>query len=356
MAEQPAAEKTEQPTQRKLKKAREKGQVARSEELPASVCIVALMLGLALLGPSMLGWMTEQMKDAMAIDNSVFSSGDRFTAFFNSKIIGMVFAISPLLLFLTVGSVLACIVISGFNYSTQALAPKPEAINPIEGAKKLIDVRALVKLGISIAKMVVVALIVYFYMRDRLDEMTRLRYAWTSEIIAGIASLCLGMLIRICVALIPIAVIDAIYQHWKYIQELKMTKQEVKEEHRDSDGSPEVKSRIRQLQTEMVRKRMLQEVPKADVVLTNPTHVAVALKYNPGEMDCPMVVAKGADLMAEKVREIARGHGVPIVRRPELARTLYSSVEPGQPIPQNLFVAVAEILAMIYRMKGKGGN
>jgi flagellar biosynthetic protein FlhB len=153
------------------------------------------------------------------------------------------------------------------------------------------------------------------------------------------------------VALLVIAAIDVFFQKWKYTQDLKMTKQEVKQERKDTDGSPEVKSRIRRIQIEMARQRMLQEVPKASVVLVNPTHVAVALRYDSKTMDAPIMVAKGADHLAEKIREIARAYGVPIVRKPELARTIYSTVKPGDVIPQTLYAAVAEVLARIYRLR-----
>lgn len=160
-------------------------------------------------------------------------------------------------------------------------------------------------------------------------------------------------MIRICIALLVIGIADTIYQKWKYIDGLKMTRQEIKQEHKDMDGSPEVKSRIRRIQIQMAMKRMLQDVPKASVVLVNPTHVAVALRYETKTMESPVVVAKGADHLAEKIREIARAYGVPIIRRPELARALYSTVEPGNPIPENLYVAVAQVLALIYRLRHK---
>jgi len=166
-----------------------------------------------------------------------------------------------------------------------------------------------------------------------------------------IAKIILGLMIRICAVLLVIGLADTLYQRWKYIQDLKMTRQEVKEERRETEGSPEVKSRVRKIQFGMAMKRMLQEVPKSSVVLVNPTHVAVALRYETKTMESPVVVAKGADHLAEKIREIARAYGVPVIRRPELARTIYSTVNIGNPIPQALYVAVAEVLAMIYRLR-----
>ena len=160
-------------------------------------------------------------------------------------------------------------------------------------------------------------------------------------------------MVRVGIALLFIGVADAFYQKWKYLQDLKMTRQEVKRERRDIEGSPEVKSRIRRLQVEMTKKRMLQEVPKANVVLVNPTHVAVALRYDAKTMEAPVLVAKGADNVAEKIREIARAYGVPVVRKPELARTIYSTVKLNALIPQTLYMAVAEVLAMIHRLRKK---
>jgi flagellar biosynthetic protein FlhB len=171
--------------------------------------------------------------------------------------------------------------------------------------------------------------------------------------IATISKMILGLLIRIGIALLIIGIADVIYQKRKYIHDLKMTRQEVKQDHRDTEGAPELKRRIRTVQFQMALKRTLQEVPKATVVLVNPTHFAVALRYDSKTMDAPVMVAKGADHLAEKIREIARAYGVPIIRKPELARTIYSTVEPGNPIPENLYTAVAQVLALIYRLRHK---
>jgi len=189
------------------------------------------------------------------------------------------------------------------------------------------------------------------YLQSRLDQLAAIRWAYSAAILAVIAKTTLGMLIRVGIALIVIATIDVLFQRWKHTQELKMTRQEVKLDRKDSDGSPEVKSRIRRIQIEMTQKRMLQEVPKANVVLVNPDHVAVAIRYDVKTMNTPVVVSKGADHLAEKIREIARAYGVPIIRRPELARTLYSTVDVGGAIPESLYIAVAEVLAMIYRLR-----
>ncbi|MHC4315761.1 MAG: EscU/YscU/HrcU family type III secretion system export apparatus switch protein, partial [Planctomycetota bacterium] len=198
----------------------------------------------------------------------------------------------------------------------------------------------------SIFKLLFVSFIVWFYLKSRLDTLASLRWAWSMQILVATAKIILGLLIRVGIALLVIGVADALYQRWKYIQDLKMTRQEVKRERKDIDGSPEVKSRMRRLQIEMSKTRMLQEVPKASVVLVNPT-------YDADTMDAPVMVAKGADQMAEKIREVARAYGVPVIRKPELTRTIYSTVKLGGLIPQTLYMAVAEVLAMIHRLRHK---
>lgn len=351
MAEKPAAEKTEQPTPKRLRKAREKGQIAQSQELPAAVSIVVLVMVLSLLAPSLLQWFIVQMKQGMSGQISIFADSKTFTSFVNTKITGSILAMLPILAALVVGSVLSCVVVGGLNFAPQALSLKFSAINPIKGFERLFNVKSAVKLGISIAKLIIVSIIVWLYLQSKIDALAAMRWAWSGQIIVAIARIISGMLIRVCVALLIIAAIDVIFQKWKYTQDLKMTKQEVKQERKDTDGSPEIKSRIRRIQIEMARKRMLQEVPKASVVLVNPTHVAVALRYDAKTMEAPIMVAKGADHLAEKIREIAQAYGVPIVRKPELARTIYSTVKPGDSISETLYAAVAEVLAMIYRLR-----
>lgn len=351
MPEKPASEKTEQPTPRKLRKAREKGQVPQSQEVPSAVSIVVLVMILALLGSNLLQWFGVQMRQGLSCQNAIFADSNIFMNFFNTKITNSMLVICPVFAALFAGSVLACVAVSGLNFAPQSLRLRLEALNPVEGAKRLVDVKSLVKLCISIAKLVLISVIVWLYLQNRLDKLASLRWAWSAQIMAVIARTILGMLIRVCIALVILAVIDAFFQKWKYIENLKMTRQEVKVERKDTEGSPELRGRVRRIQIEMSAKRMLQEVPKADVVLVNPTHVAVALRYDVKTMESPIVTAKGADLLSEKIREIARAYGVPIIRRPELARTIYSTVKLDSPIPQQLYVAVAEVLAMIYRLR-----
>ncbi len=353
MPEKPAAERTEQPTRKKLERARKKGQVPQSQELTSMVTLLALILILALLAPSFLKWSITQVRQGMSCETAAFADSLSFWKFAKARIVDSILIICPILAALFAGSILACAAISGLNFTPEAVTLKFNQLNPVAGFAKLVNARSMVKLLASIFKLLFVSFIVWFYLKSRLDMLAKLRWAWSAPMLAATARIILGLLIRVGIALLVIGIADALYQKWKYIQDLKMTRQEVKRERRDIDGSPEVKSRMRRLQIEMSRSRMLKEVPKASVVLVNPTHVAVALRYDAKTMDAPIMVAKGADQMAEKIREIARAYGVPIIRRPELARTIYSTVKLGQLIPQSLYVAVAEVLAMIHRLRHK---
>jgi flagellar biosynthetic protein FlhB len=353
MPEKPAAERTEQPTPKKLEKARQKGQVPQSQELTSIVTLLALIMIVALMGPSLLKWFIMQLKQGMSCETAAFADSISFWNFTKAKIVDSLLILCPILAALFAGSVLACTAIGGLNFAPEAITLKFSQLNPVTGFAKLVNARSMVKLLVSIFKLLVVSFIVWFYLKSRLDMLANLRWAWSTQILVATAKIILGLLIRVGIALLVIGVADAFYQKWKYIQELKMTRQEVKRERKDIDGSPEVKSRMRRLQIEMSRTRMLQEVPKASVVLVNPTHFAVALRYDAKTMDAPIMVAKGADLMAEKIREVARAYGVPIIRKPELTRTIFSTIKLGGLIPQTLYLAVAEVLAMIHRLRNK---
>jgi flagellar biosynthesis protein FlhB len=235
--------------------------------------------------------------------------------------------------------------------SFKPLAPKFNFLNPSASFSSLFSVQSAVKLLISVVKLAFVSGIVYLYLRTRINDILALRWAWSTELVTGTFQLIFGILFRVSIGLLIIGFADLIYQKWKYLDNLKMTKQEIKDEHRSTEGPPEVMRRIRQKQFEIAMQRMLQEVPAANVVVVNPDHVAVALKYDTATMESPIVVAKGADHMCEKIKEVARAYGVPILRRPTLARELYATVDLGRAIPEALFVAVAEILALVLRLR-----
>lgn len=351
MADKPAAERTEQPTPKRLEKAREKGQTPHSQEFDSFASIIVLVMASFFLAGVFNKWCVSQMVQSFSCDTPMFSDSGAFISFVNTKIISVILVTLPFLTALTVGAVVANLVVGGFTFAPAAIKLKFDAINPVSGMSNLVNTKTMVNFLISIVKLLLVGMIVWWYLNNRLGEFMQLRWTWSITMLATISKLIFGMLIRICVGLLVIGLVDMFYQKWKYTEDMKMTKQEVKEERKQTEGAPEVKSRIRRIQIESARRRMLQEVPKATVVLVNPTHVAVALKYDSKDMEAPVLLAKGADHMAEQIKTIARAYGVPIISRPELARTIYSTVKPGRAIPEMLYVAVAEVLAVVYRMK-----
>ncbi|OHB57849.1 MAG: flagellar biosynthesis protein FlhB [Planctomycetes bacterium RBG_13_44_8b] len=351
MPEKPAAERTEQPTPRRLQKAKEKGKVPQSQELASVATLFALVLTLALLAPSLFDWFVLKIRLGLSGQTDIFTDSRAFLRFVNVGIIDTILIISPILIAISAASILSGIAVGGFSFASGAIQLKWNAINPAEGLQKLINARSFVHLVISITKLFFVSVVVWLYIRSKLDTFATLRWAWSTQIFVSIAWLIFGLCIRVTIALLIIGIADALYQRWKNLQELKMTRQEVKQERKDFEGSPEVKSRIRRIQYQISMRRFLQEVPKADVILVNPTHVAVALRYEAKTMQAPILLAKGADHLAEKIVTIGRSYGIPMIRRPELARAIYSTVQPGDPIPENLYIAVAEVLALIYRLR-----
>jgi flagellar biosynthetic protein FlhB len=352
MPERPAAERTEQPTPRRLQKARESGQVPQSQELASAVTLMVLLLATALLGPGLFRWCKTKLVAGLAPGpDTAFTDPQTFLKFLNATTLDSMVALLPILAALTAAGVLASAAVGGLTFSPEALRLKWNAINPAVAVQQLLDKRALVRLLTSILKLLFVSVIVWLYLRDKLEVLAALRWAWSTEMISATARIILGLGLRVGIAIMAIGLADAFYQRWQHLQELKMTRQEVRQEHKDLEGSPEIKARIRRLQVEMSMRRLMREVPKASVILVNPTHVAVALRYEAKTMEAPVLLAKGADLLAERIIKIGRSYGIPIVRRPAVARAIYATVKPGRAIPEALYMAVAEVLAMIYRLR-----
>ena len=342
--------KTHEPTPRRIEKAREKGNVPYSPEMSSAITLIALTGAAALLGPWFMEWCKKEIIESLHCRAELFDNSQVFTAWMNGKIIGGMLVMTPFLAALMVFGVAASVMVSGLNFAPQTLNWKLDELNPAKGLQHLFSPESLVNLLLSILKLAFIGFLVCIYLRNKTEYLAALQWAGTEQILSAIGGVVLGAVIRICIGLLIIAAIDWLYRRWKYIDNLKMTREEVKEEHRDSEGPPEIKSRLRRKQYELGMRRMLKKVPKASVVLVNPTHVAVALQYDSGQI-APLVVAKGADHLCEKIKEIARAYGVPIIRRPELAREIYATVKLDYPIPDKLYAAVAEVLAVLYRLK-----
>lgn len=343
--------KTEKPTSKRISTARGQGQVANSEELLSAISIIVLVATTTLMGPRFTQWSILQMKEGFSCNTVSVRNMQTFNAFVNGKIVEVFSILAPFFIAMMLTGIIANIAIHGYNFTLTPLKWKLSELDPIKGFSKLFSLSSIVKLIFSIVKIVFVTTIVSFYVRDRIYSITTFQWASSGQLLTLFSKLILGAAIRLCIGLLIIGIIDLIYQKWKYTKDLMMSKQEVKDETKNRESPPQVKQKLRQLQIEMTMRRMLQDVPKANVVLVNPTHVAVALKYDPDSTPAPVVVAKGGDHICEKIKEVARAYGVPIIRRPALARTLFATVKLGQVVPDSLFATVAEVLALIYRLR-----
>jgi flagellar biosynthesis protein FlhB len=341
-------ERTEEATPRKRQKAREEGQVPRSRELNsmALVCVAALaLMALAPWGASRLMDLTRRVFDMASDPQAHWIEVLRMSAAEAALVV------APFLLLTAAAGVASSVAVGGFLLSGKAVAFKASRMSPISGLKRMFSMRALVELAKSVVKIVVIcgvaAVLLGYVMNDLLNISS---LALDNAIGTGLSIVLLGLLLMGAV-LVVIAVIDVPFQIHQHEKQLKMTLQEVKDEMKDTEGKPEVRSRIRQLQYEMSRRRMLEDVPKADVVITNPEHFSVAIKYDALSMSAPLVLAKGADQMAFRIREIAGAADVPLLRVPALTRAVYYAAEPGEEVPPGLYVAVAQVLAYIYQLE-----
>jgi flagellar biosynthesis protein FlhB len=243
---------------------------------------------------------------------------------------------------------------TGFIWSVEPLAPKASKISPIEGAKRMFSKRALVELGKSLGKILIVGWAAFSVLQDNIGHLLQLSYQGKAQIMEFMGKASLDLVTRSCYVIALLAVLDYLYQKWEFEQDIKMTKQEVKEEFKQTEGDPLIKSRIRSIQREMARRRMMEEVKKADVIITNPEHLSIALRYDALSMEAPTVVAKGADKIAFKIRSIGMENHIPLVENKPLAQNLYKLVDIGQQIPPDFYQAAAEILAYVYGLKKKG--
>jgi flagellar biosynthetic protein FlhB len=357
MAEQDSAqEKTEEATPKRLREAREKGQIPRSRELNTMVLLVASAGTLLAFGPAMLEDMITLFESGFTVTRAdIFDVTAMARLFIDGILQGFVLS-APLLIVAFAVSLVAPISLGGWSFSTEAIAPKLEKLDPIKGLKRVFGWQGLMELVKALAKFVVVAAVAAILLWGLAEEILSLGAEPVEQGLAHASRIVGWAFLSMSAVMILIAAIDVPFQLWNHARQLRMTRQEVKDEFKETEGRPEVKSRVRQLQREMAQRRMMEEVPKADVIVTNPTHFAVALKYE-RRMNAPRVVAKGADLIAKNIRNVAQEHGVPLFEAPPLARALYYSTEIDQEIPGGLYVAVAQVLAYVYQLKNvsRGG-
>jgi flagellar biosynthesis protein FlhB len=345
------AERTEQPTPKRLEEARKKGQVARSTELSAAAVILTVGGGLHFLGGYMGSRFNGLMMSSLSLTREQSVDESLLFSTMTVEAAHALVACAPILGLTLVAALLAPMLLGGWNLSIGALAPDFTRLNPLSGFGRMFSARSAVDLAKAFAKFILLALVAIVLLRQKSGELMSLGMEPTHAAIAHAMSLTGHAFLMLATTLGLIAAVDVPWQLFQHNKQLRMTRQEVREEMKESEGSPEIKGRIRKMQHEIARRRMMQEVPKADVVIVNPTHFAVALKYDEKRMRAPIVVAKGADVIAARIREIATESLVPIFEGPPLARALFKSVEIGGEIPASLYVAVAQVLTYIYQLK-----
>ncbi len=345
-------EKTEQPTARRRQKAREKGQVAKGREVAAVAVLLVSLVVFYMAGKGMLSRTLVLWSDFLSTAARPALTDESTIRLLGSVMVSMGHILLPLWTAVVLGAVLANVLQVGFLLSAKGITPDLNRIDPIKGFQRLFSLKSLVELIKSLGKLAAVGIVVYLTIRSEMPLAFPLMQGDGWAVLTFILNTAFTILYRTAWVLLVLAVLDYAYQRWEFERDLKMTKQEVKDEFKQSEGDPLVKSRIRALQREMARRRMMEEVPKADVVITNPTELAVALRYERG-MRAPLVVAKGAGFIAETIRKVARMHGVPIVENRAVAQLLFKMADIGQEIPSSVYKAVAEILAYVYRIKKK---
>ncbi len=352
-------EKTEPATEKKLGDARKEGQVAKSREIANGFTLLALFLILKFY----VGYMGENL---LALFSQIYDSIPEMTTFyyglmpqadvrllFRKMLLRILILIAPILIIGVVIAFVCDVAQVKWKPTTKPLRPKFRNLNPISGFKKIISVNSLVELIKSLLKIGLIAYVCYNFLKDKWTYLFNIFDITLMQGLHIIADLVTDLGIRIAATFMLIALGDYIYQKVKFSNDMKMTKQEVKDEYKQSEGDPQIKGQIKQRMREASRRRMMQALPQADVVITNPTHYAVAIKYDPEVADAPIVIAKGEDYLAQRIKEVAKENHIEIVENKPLARMLYSNVDVGQAVPPELYQAVAEVLAFVYHLQGK---
>lgn len=349
--EDSSAEKTEEPTSRRLEKAREEGQIARSRELNTTALLIAGSAGLLIYGPSISDAMARLMRHNFDIPREAIFDTASMISYLASSCYLAGIAVAPLMVLAMLAAMIGPIALGGWLFSSKALMPKMSRLDPLAGIKRMFSMNSMVELGKGIAKVSLIGFVSYLVVKHDTDLVINLDNAEIDTAMVHSLQLTAWAALLISASTILIAIIDVPYQMWDHNKKLRMSLQEIKDEMKDTEGKPEVKGRIRQLQHEMARRRMMSQVPEADVVITNPEHYSVALKYDQSRPGAPLLVAKGIDETAMKIREIANANNVKIFAAPPLARAIYYTTKLDQEIPEGLYMAVAQVLAYVYQLK-----
>ncbi len=346
-------ERTEAPTAKRRSEARKEGTVARSTEVNSVFVLLAGLVLVRIFAPMLLRELNRTFCETFALIGEPSMGASTVAALFTTITMGTARMVLPIAIGILIVGLVANLIQIGWLATAKPLTPKLSKINPIAGFKRLFAMRSLVELAKNILKILVVGIVAYLTVKGEFESMLVLGNTSVGAIMLYLLNVAFKIVFRVALVLILLAILDYAYQKYEHERNLKMTRQEVKDERKQMEGDPQVKSRIRRLQLEMARRRMMREVPRATVVVTNPTFIAIAIRYEPKEMETPVVVAKGKRLVAERIKEIAVQAGIPIVEDKPLARAMYDRVEIGGVLPVEFFTAVAEILAYVYRLKNR---
>ena len=348
-------DKTEEPSAQRLEDFRKEGQVAQSKELTSLLVLLASLGTMYSLGPSLTQDFMDYMRRSFADASILEMNADRAGLLMKTCLLQSARVVLPIAAAGFLAGVLGSIVQFGFLMTWAPLSPQADRINPLSGFKRIASLSSLMEGAKSLVKLVAVVAVTYTLLKTEMLGSASVIEMEGSQLVAYMSSTAFRLIGGVCIGLFVVAGLDLAYQKFRYRKSLMMTKQEVKQEHKQREGDPLLKARMKSMQRELARKRMMQDVPKADVIVTNPTHIAVAIRYDGEKMAAPRVVAKGADLVAQRIKEIARQNNIPLVENVPLARALHKSVKVGGTVPRALYQAVAEVLAYVYRLKGKFG-
>ena len=359
MAEDSGQDKTEEPSAKRLNDAREKGQVPRSKEFTTVLVLIASAIAMMFLGEGLIRSVSEVMEKSFSFTRKEIFDPIALIQHMFYSIETIAYTLGAFLAVTVLAALIAPASTGGWNFSTKAFSVKPEKLNPLKGLKRILGPQGLIELVKALAKFLLIGTISTLIIWSLRDQLLTLGKQEVNVAMTALGDLVLWVFLAISSSLILIALIDVPFQHWNHIRQLKMTKQELKDEGKETEGNPELKGRIRRMQIELSQQRMMQDVPQADVIITNPTHYAVALKYEQSGTGAPMVVAKGVDLISQQIRTVGEANNIPVLSAPPLTRAVYFSTAIGDEIPSGLYIAIAQVLAFVFQLRrydSRGGN
>lgn len=356
MSAQPSGEKTEKATPKRKREAKEKGQIFKSVEVNTALTLLVMFGVMSIFGQTIVDNIKNLLEYFFTMNPPDEFNVAAVTSMFGDAIMMFLGIVAPIMLSAFAAGVVVNVVQVGFMFSTKALAPKFDRINPLSGIKRIFSTRTLLDLVKAIIKLAILGIVAYNEFEAHMQDFVGLMGQDMAMAIADVVDVIISVAFNLAIAFAIFAPFDYMYQRWKYNKDLMMTKQEIKDEYKMTEGNPQIKGRIAQKQRQMSRMRMVQAVKDADVVITNPTHYAVALEYKEGKNTAPKIISKGKDYLAQKIKEKAKELNVEIVENKPLAQALYFFCEVGDEVPEDMYKAVAEVLAYVYRMKKKGGR